>query len=73
MENKYVEKSKYWFVFIHFVGKKGHHKKGSYDDDHKGYHGKHGHEKKYDHHDGHSKKGGKKGGHEKGYESKGGH
>lgn len=56
------------------IGKKGHHKKGHYDDDHKGYHGKHGHDKKYEHHEGHSKKGGKKGGHEKGYQSKkGGH
>lgn len=62
------------FNFITFIlieGKKGHNKKGHYDDEHKGYKGKHGHEKSHSHHDEYGKKGGKKGGHEKGYESKG--
>lgn len=48
--------------------------KGHYDDEHKGYKGKHGHDKHYSNHDEYGKKGGKKGGSEKGYEEKkGGH
>lgn len=61
------------FLF-HISGKKGHHKKGHYDDEHKGHKGKHGHDSHHDHHDHYGKKGGKKGGSEKGYSSKkGGH
>lgn len=55
------------------IGKKGHHKKGHYDDEHKGHKGKHGHDSHFSHHDEHAKKGGKKGGSEQGYESKGHH